>query len=874
MKSFFLLILLFINFSPAQNVTGNLEGRIVDTTGTALKGVNISLQSKSLQGIRGTSTDEDGFFRFLSLPTGIYQVKISLIGHRKNNIENVQISLGRTAFLGQIKLEQEAIDLPEITILENKFLIDQASTTNGGNLRIEDFENLPIERNYRRIAALIPQANISYYGDEINLAGGTGNENKYFVDGVEVTDPMFGNSSTNLPYNFIKEIEVKTGGYEAEFRSSLGGIINVITNSGSNEIHGSAWGFYTNNSFSANKHFAALDPLKGDFSDYDIGLSIGGPIVKDILWYYAAYNPGFVRKKANIPGFGERIDKNFTHSFAAKISWKINDKLKLNFTGTGDPTYRNAVGNVTGVPLSLSNIDPFLTNEVNGGINLSVHGTYLQSNNLYFEMLYSNTQRNYIVEPATERGKNEILFIDNESGNWSGGVDFKTNEYRFVNTLHIAVSLILDHHRIKAGFEYKDNANYIKETNSRYINRINDTLFTEFHFKNTEITVHNRIPSFFIQDSWQIFSNLNLNIGLRFEGQFLVGSKNNVNQKIISPAQPRIGFVYLPEKEGSGRIYGSFGRYTQDLSTMLLLVNYSENGYRYLKEYNYDPRIDLSGGIYFYNTIFKIANEISDLQPQYFDEFTLGYEHFLAKDLIVKLQGNYRILREAIEDMWISDENKWRYGNPGSDEFSDFPKPKREYSAMTLSVDWRSFETFYLNTSYVLSRNYGNYPGLFDAYTHRALPNRSSAFNEAKINAVGLLPNDVTHIFKLNASYYFLNGFYAGITFTAQSGTPLNQYANYPLGIKLLTPRGSAGRTPSIWDLNLRLSYEVFFFNLGIIKLLLDAYDIGSQKKAVDINQVVGTLDTNEILHPSASYGQVLRYQQPISFRLGMEVNF
>ncbi len=97
------------------------------------------------------------------------------------------------------------------------------------------------------------------------LARAAGFENKYFVEGVEVTDTLIGVSSTNLLYNFIKEVEVKDGGYEAEFQSALGGVVNVITNSGTNEFHGSFFGFYAGNGFAANKEFGLLKPTKGNF---------------------------------------------------------------------------------------------------------------------------------------------------------------------------------------------------------------------------------------------------------------------------------------------------------------------------------------------------------------------------------------------------------------------------------------------------------------------------------------------------------------------------------------------------------------------------------------------------------------------------------
>ncbi len=176
----------------AQDITGNTEGRVSDTTGVPLPGVNISLQSESLQGTKGTSSDDKGYFYIFALPVGSYEVKISIVGYRDVTIENVQIGLGKTTYLGEIKLKQQAINLPEVTISGEKYIIDPTSTTYGGNIQPKYFDQLPVDRDYKSIVTLLPQANTSFYGDGANIGGATGYENKYFVDGVEVNDPGFG----------------------------------------------------------------------------------------------------------------------------------------------------------------------------------------------------------------------------------------------------------------------------------------------------------------------------------------------------------------------------------------------------------------------------------------------------------------------------------------------------------------------------------------------------------------------------------------------------------------------------------------------------------------------------------------------------------
>ena len=247
MKTKTCIILLFLTFNSilafGQDITGNIEGRIADTTDSPLTGVNILLESENLQGIRGSSSDINGYFQVLALPSGKYKIKVSMVGYQKIIYTDVHILLGATTSLGTIILHQQSIETDEVVVSGNKVLVDPSSTEYGGTLRSKDFANLPLDRDYKSMIALMPQANYSFLGDQVNIAGATGYENKYFIDGMDVSDGFNSGTGTDLPYNFIKEVQVQTGGYEAEFPGSLGGTINVITLSGSNEFHGSSLRF-------------------------------------------------------------------------------------------------------------------------------------------------------------------------------------------------------------------------------------------------------------------------------------------------------------------------------------------------------------------------------------------------------------------------------------------------------------------------------------------------------------------------------------------------------------------------------------------------------------------------------------------------------
>ncbi len=876
-KSVF-LVLLLIKFSYAQDITGRMEGRVVDTTGISLYGVNISLQSESLQGLLGTSTDDKGYFRILLLPIGSYKVKISFVGYREITFENVQISLGKTSNLGEIKLKQQAYNLPNIIISGEKQFIDPSSTTYGGNLRSNDFENLPVERNYQSMISLLPQSNLSYYGDGVNIGGATGFENKYFVDGVEVTDPLFAVFSTYLPYNFIKEVEVKAGGYEAEFQSALGGVINVVTNSGTNQFHGSAFGFYTNNSFIYHKQLGLLDPTQGDFSDYDIGLSLGGPIIQNELWFFAAYNPTFSNHEVSVPDFGIGVDKTLRHSFAGKLKWLASQQLRINLTVTGDPTVRDAVGrNVLNPPTGLGNPDVYLQYINEGGVNISLNGSYSVGQNFLLDGFIARVIRHDTGEPSTERG-NEILFNDWTNDTQAGGVGVRWDSFRYSNIAKVSFSILSNVHQVRVGIQYKVNGT---DNQFDYHNIIkqNDTTYQE-NVGNGFQTVSQRIPSFFVQDSWKIFNNLRAFVGIRWDGQYIIGSNDKVDQTVTVPLQPRIGIIFIPDNTGKNKIFGSFGRYSQELNLGKSTGFYSDQGYDSTFFYPQDPRISKNGvSIAPWSASHIIFPEVEDLRGQYYDEFSLGYERLVGKNLRIGVQGVYRILREAIDDAYVLSEGRFRIGNPGRGILSDFPRPERNYKALIFTIEQHFDEHFNFLASYVLSRDYGNYEGLFDAIAHGEFPNQNWSNDNpflAPIKTTGLLPNDRTHLFKFSGAYSFEFGLTTGITLTAQSGTPLSELWDTGYGLSFLSDRGAMGRTSTLWDLNARFVYKVAFLNIAGSRLILDIFHIASKQQPVDINQF-HYYDTDENGNPSvlnSNYGKTYRYQQPMSVRLGMEINF
>jgi len=213
---------------------------------------------------------------------GEYTVKLSHLSYQEQTIAGVRVRLGQTTTLGDVRLSEQVYEQPAVEVSAKVPLIDPRSTETGGVLNTKEYSALPIERDYRSVATLLPQVSPSYLGDGMNVAGSTGLDNRFLVDGIDVTEPVRGATGTALPYNFVQEVEVRTGGYEAEYRSSLGGIVNAITYSGGNQVTGTAFGYYTRNRPTTDPRYVfQKDP--GDFALYDVGFGLGGPVLRDRL---------------------------------------------------------------------------------------------------------------------------------------------------------------------------------------------------------------------------------------------------------------------------------------------------------------------------------------------------------------------------------------------------------------------------------------------------------------------------------------------------------------------------------------------------------------------------------------------------------------
>ncbi len=872
----------------AQETTGAVEGTVTGPDGRPLAGVEVLATKPAQEVARRAVTNRDGAYRIAVLPLGEYEITIRDPAFQPVTVRQVVVRLGRTTAVPAVQLAAPGSLVEHVRVVGRAPPIDPTSTTTGGNVAAALFSNLPVQRDYQSIATLLPNVSASYLGDPVNFGGATGFENRYFVDGIEMTDPSRGRGGTVLPPDFIQEVEVKTGGYEAEYRSALGGIVNVVTPTGTDRLSGSFIGYWTSHLVTADPKQSPIEPQQRNFVQYDAGFSLSGPLVRERAWFFLAYDPQYQSVETELPGLGYYQDSTTAHRFAAKVDWRVNGANTLALTVVGDPTRRDGVGDLVyafGTPVALLNPDPWLRRIETGGVGISVRGTHVLSPAVLLETSLSLLRRDYSNLPGTQRGSEEVMFSDFSTGVLSGGstvwVDWRNTQW----TAGVKATFGLGRHEVKAGLEYRDNGQTTDTPGPIWVDwliRYSDTSW-QSTTQGAEGTVHNRIPSLFVQDSWRIGSRWVLNAGLRWASERLVSDSGATVQTIDGEWQPRIGFVYQPGRIGTQRIYGSAARYYQELATFPIAAVLMGTGWSRWCTYDHDPRLDPGGGdCATYPAV--IQDEVPGLHGNRYDEYSLGYQRQLGERHRAGVRAIYRSLGDAIEDSWVAAKGGFVWGNPGRGLLADeYPRASRVYRALELTVEGQPSPRSGYLASYVLSENRGNWTGMFYSDWETPMPNFSGMFDfpDLLTNGDGLLPNDRTHVLKGSGFYRFDSGLNVGASALWQSGTPLNEFGGsaegYP-NMAFLRQRGTAGRTPSIFDLSLRIDYTFLRHSPGRWKprLILDVYHLFSGREPVDYDQFHyynRDAEGNQI-DPNPTYGMVKRYYPPATARLGLEVTF
>jgi len=286
----------------AQLTTGTISGTIVDETKASLPGVAVTIRNVDTGLTRAVFTNERGFYEAPNLPVGNYEVSAALQGFGTATRRDVQLTVGRTIVI-DIALGVGGL-AQEVVVTATAPLIETSSATVSNLIDSKQVEDLPlVNRDLTQLTFLQPgvvkipssgdQGVFSGMGDKFTVAGARGTQNLYLLDGVSNAD-LSGNaqgaSGSYMGSETVQEIQIVTNNYSAEYRSAAGGIVSAITKSGTNTLKGSAFEFLRNDALDAPNYFdKKFDRAKPQFDRNQFGGSLGGPIRRNKLFFFASY---------------------------------------------------------------------------------------------------------------------------------------------------------------------------------------------------------------------------------------------------------------------------------------------------------------------------------------------------------------------------------------------------------------------------------------------------------------------------------------------------------------------------------------------------------------------------------------------------------
>ena len=335
-------------------VDGRIEGTVTAEDGSVLPGATVKATSPAMIGERVATSDDQGAFRFVNLPPGLYEVSSVLEGFGTVQNKDVKVGIDQTV---RLTFNMKPAFAGEIEVTGEQPAIDVTNATTGVSVSAADVGKIPLPRDFYSVAQLTTGSGRDAVGT--TFYGSTGAENAYNIEGLNITGGRYGTESKALNFDFIQEVEVKTGGLTAEYGRLTGGLVNAITKSGSNDFQGSVFGFYEDGSSNSTEDeltstAASIGTLD---TNYDLGFSLGGALVQDKLWYFAAYTRkersdehDITASIATIPGqaapppegsvFGNDIT---TDLYSGKLTWAMTTNHNLAFSIVGDPATTDGV---------------------------------------------------------------------------------------------------------------------------------------------------------------------------------------------------------------------------------------------------------------------------------------------------------------------------------------------------------------------------------------------------------------------------------------------------------------------------------------------------------------------------------------------------
>ncbi len=657
--------------------------------------------------------DANGSFRFNQLPIGEYKVVVLADGKQMSE-QVVVVGLGSQS---NLRFDLDAPDRLEI-VGARAAVINHRDTTSGIEMSESELDRVPVARSLTDIALLAPgviegDSGFTWAGRQLpSFSGSSVAENNYYINGLSVANFRTGLGAAEVPFEFLKQVQIKTGGYSAEFGRSTGGVINMVSKTGTNEFEAAISGYWK-------PEF--LIKRQRDLKNYDgtscyecstsrdeddekrFNITAGGPLVKDKLFYYVLLAPRKIESESY--GTTDESSTSENEQWGATLTWQISDDHRLEAMGFSDQReyttdtqgYKLGPNGVlygeygVGTLPSLQGVAyrPSSSTEITGGENKVVTyygniGSDISVKAMLGESVRNNSTVNGDTAPYVEyyyfyrngapdrRSLGQTRRVSETTLSRQSDTEDVNRQFRLD-----AEWLVGDNHQIRAGLdnmELTTTYNIRNTGGARYtyyfLNALDLVPYNAMRTTYSNIgTYKSDAKAKYIEDLWQVTDNFMLSLGLRHE---VFDNKDGDGESFMKSEDllaPRLGASWDVFGDGSAKAYASVGRFflpiPNNVNADLAGKVYSRDERFLAKCFKFNPGqvpTFLCDKADRYDTIYRAglsqpAHEIVDqdgLDPMYQDEINIGYETnlpWLGEGWVGTVEFNNRVMENFIDDV-------------------------------------------------------------------------------------------------------------------------------------------------------------------------------------------------------------------------------
>ncbi len=924
--SLFVMLMLLVSMSAFADGTqlGTISGRVTDQSGAPIPGATVEITNQEKGISRSKTTDAEGKYIFPLLHPGPYKVTITLSGFDTFVANNTIVEVGKTTNVNS-KLRLSATS-ETITVLGDVPIVDKTNASDTTTISSQLAQRLPIGRSYQALALTMPGVVLPGNANaNANFHGALFTDNLYLFDGIDTTDPTTGGFGQNFTYEAIQEVSVTTSAASADYGRAVGGIINVITKSGTNSFKGSYKEVLTNDDWNAqNKGVSPTSGVSFARTKFDSlvrvhSATLGGPIWRDHAWFFGAYEWD-VQPSPERQTLDPKTPQNFRstprdHFYDVKGTWQVAPSKLLVLKANEAPTDNIAIdrhnGGINAIPRFAGDLGAMNIQD-QGSKSRALQYSGVAMNMLAMEAGVASSKihigfRPFVDDRPVHQDLSTGLFYNGPSivgflERTRSQADFSSNYYRV---------LFGQTHDFKIGVDYQSVRSTVNQRfggNQLFLDKSYDLANASFvpsqrrdYDPPVASSSRGRNTALYALDKFQFGSHLSLNIGVRGEKQ--TGKSDSANQVVdTSTLSPRLSGSYDLRGDGKLLVVGSYGRFYQSIlqqfddqfavlapKSNFLLFNWDSS----LNSWIGAGHQSLSGG--------NVG--VNGIHPTYLDEFTAGVERQIGRNVGASIRVIHRDWKDIIDDATSLSTG----GSILSRIFVNLPGAKRNYNALEAVFNKRFSSGWGTQVSYTYSRSKGNQFGTiasdlgnFATTKCRSAVDATIGVNgvidcatATSINRSGYAPFDRPHVLRAFSAYHIpvrvvqldiapVLTMQSGDTFQRQATLTVLNSDGAATGNTVTYYYAPAGsdRLPTIYQLDLgsEATYPIAGVEVGLKGEIFNLTNTQRQIQASTLGWCNDATSTNNACRAArASYGLGTSrnaFQAPRSYRVTALVRF